>query len=59
MQELCDDNSDPSVEFLVIKESISKNKKKGAVQDTLKQEIIKNRVLDEFISKCKDILKLI
>jgi hypothetical protein len=28
-------------------------------KDGLKQEIIKTRVLDEFIDKCKDILKQI
>jgi hypothetical protein len=50
---LCDDGSDPTAEFFTIKES--KSKSKGG--DGLKQDIIKSRVLDEFIEKCKDILK--
>ncbi len=59
LQELCDDGSDPSAEFHASKES-TKQKNKGVDgKDGLKQEIIKTRVLDEFIEKCKDILKQI
>jgi hypothetical protein len=51
--ELCDDGSDPTCEFNAINET--KSKKKGDAG--LKQDLMNSRALDEFIEKCKDILK--